>query len=96
MRTHSRSVPLLRKGQMRKHRGNQPKLYQAVKEQFIAQETVFKVNKGHGRIEKRKVSTMQSPLEVPGWLNVEPLSKLNLNAKRDTRANLKLGTIFLT
>ncbi len=38
-------------------KGNQPKLYQAVQEKFVAQETFSKVNKGHGRIEKRKVST---------------------------------------
>ena len=46
VRGHSRSVPLRSNGQMRKHRGNQPKLYQTVQKQFIAQETFSKVNKG--------------------------------------------------
>ena len=41
-----RPVPLLRKGQMRKHRGNQPKLYQAVLEQFVNQQTFAKIEKG--------------------------------------------------
>ena len=46
VRTHSRPVPLLRKGQMRKHRGNQPKLYQAIKAQFIEHDSFGDICKG--------------------------------------------------
>lgn len=64
-------------------KGNQPKLYQAVQKQFSAQETCFKVNKGHGRIEKRKVSIMRSKLNLPGWLSVETIIKVE--SQRQTR-----------
>lgn len=64
-------------------KGNQPKLYQAVKQQFIAQETCSKVNKGHGRIEKRLVSIMKSQLNLPGWLSVKTIIKIE--SQRQTR-----------
>jgi hypothetical protein len=58
-------------------KGNQPKLYQAVQEQFVAQETYSKVNKGHGRIENRRVSTMKSHLNLSGWLNLQTIIKID-------------------
>ena len=64
-------------------KGNQPKLYQAVKQQFIAQETCSKVNKGHGRIDSRKVSIMRSQLNLPGWLSVKTIIKIE--SQRQTR-----------
>jgi predicted transposase YbfD/YdcC len=64
-------------------KGNQPKLYQAVQKQFIAQETCSKVNKGHGRIEKRLVSIMKSQLNLPGWLSVKTIIKIE--SQRQTR-----------
>ena len=46
-----RPVPLLRKGQMRKHRANQPKLYQSIKAQFIEHDSFGDICKGHRRVE---------------------------------------------
>ena len=72
---------------MRKHRGNQPKLYQAIQQQFIAQETVLGVNKGHGRIEKRKVSTMQSKFNLTDWSSVKTVIKVE--SQRQTRYTIE-------
>ena len=73
-------------------KGNQPKLYQAVQEQFIPQETCSKVNKGHGRIEKRKVSTMKSNLNIPGWLNIQTIIKVE--SQRQTRYTIESETRY--
>ncbi|MEO1004569.1 MAG: hypothetical protein AAFW67_01705 [Cyanobacteria bacterium J06638_38] len=52
-------------------KGNQPKLYQDVQEQFVNQQTFATIEKGHGRIEKRLVSITRSNFGFPGWLNVK-------------------------
>lgn len=73
-------------------KGNQPKLYQAIQEQFVAQETYSKVNKGHGRIENRRVSTMKSELNLSGWLNLQTIIKVE--SQRQTRYKTESETRY--
>ena len=73
-------------------KGNQPKLYQTVQKQFIAQETFSKVNKGHGRIEKRKVSTMKSDFSFLDWLNVQTIIKVE--SQRQTKHKIESQTRY--
>ena len=68
-------------------KGNQPKLYQAVQEQFVNQQTFAKIEKGHGRIEKRIVSITQSNFNFPGWLSVNTIIKVE--SQRQTRHKLE-------
>lgn len=73
-------------------KGNQPKLYQAVQEQFVNQQTFAKIEKGHGRIEKRIVSISQSNFNFPGWLNVKTIIKVE--SQRQTRHKLESETRY--
>ncbi len=73
-------------------KGNQPKLYQAVQEQFVNQQTFAKIEKGHGRIEKRVVSITQSNLNFPGWLNVKTIIKVE--SQRQTKHKLERETRY--
>jgi predicted transposase YbfD/YdcC len=73
-------------------KGNQPKLYQAVQEQFVAQQTYSKVNKGHERIENRRVSTMESHLNLSGWLNLQTIIKVE--SQRQTRHKIESETRY--
>ena len=73
-------------------KGNQPKLYQAVQEQFVNQQTFAKIEKGHGRLEKRIVSITQSNFNFPGWLNVKTIIKVE--SQRQTRHKLESETRY--
>lgn len=73
-------------------KGNQPKLYQAVTEQFVPKETFEQVNKGHGRLEKRIVS-IYPPRDksFPDWpglatiVRVEAQRKMRYKSEKETR-----------
>ena len=56
-------------------KGNQPKLYQAVQDQFVEHDSFNDVFKGHGRIEKRKVSTAYLDLKLSEWSRIKTLIK---------------------
>lgn len=58
----------------------------------MAQQTVLKVNKGHGRIEKRKVSTMQSEFNLPDWSSVQTVIKVE--SQRQTKYKTELETRY--
>ena len=73
-------------------KGNQPKLYQAVQKQFVNQQTFAKIEKGHGRLEKRIVSITQSNLNFPGWLNVKTIIKVE--SQRRTKYKLERETRY--
>jgi hypothetical protein len=63
-------------------KGNQPKLDQAVTEQFVPKETFEQVNKGHGRLEKRIVSIYHPPDEsFPDWPDLATI--IRVEAQRD-------------
>lgn len=57
-------------------KGNQPKLFEAVKEQFVGEETVTTVNKGHGRIERRTVSICTNLENIPEWVGLDTLIRV--------------------
>jgi predicted transposase YbfD/YdcC len=54
-------------------KGNQPKLFESVKEQFVREETVTSVNKGHGRIECRTVSICTNLDNIPKWVGLNTI-----------------------
>ncbi|MEL6931033.1 MAG: hypothetical protein AAFO95_20795 [Cyanobacteria bacterium J06600_6] len=61
-------------------KGNQPKLYQAIQEEFIAHDRYHNICKGHGRIEKRQVSTAYLDLNLSLWSSVKTIIKVELKA----------------
>ena len=71
-------------------KGNQPKLYQAVKTQFVEHDSFYNIFKGHGRIEKRLVSTAYLDLELPKWSSIKTLIKV------ESERQLKHKTEFST
>ncbi|NJL83353.1 MAG: ISAs1 family transposase [Chloroflexaceae bacterium] len=73
-------------------KGNQPKLYRFVETQFRPEATYEQVNKGHGRLEKRKVSICEIPEgSLPEWpgaatiIRVESERKYRLKLEKETR-----------
>lgn len=73
-------------------KGNQPKLYQFVQEQFVPLETFEQVNFCHGRLEKRKVSIYYPKFgSFPDWpalatiIRVEAQRKLRDKIEKETR-----------
>ena len=71
-------------------KGNQPKLYQAVQNRFVEHDSFNDVFKGHGRIEKRKVSTAYLDLNLSGWSSTKTLIKV------ESERQLKYKTEFST
>lgn len=70
-------------------KGNQPKLYQALQDQFVPQQSFEQINKGHGRREKRFVSIYHPPVgDFPDWLALTTMirveSERNTWRKRET------------
>ncbi|NJO97151.1 MAG: ISAs1 family transposase [Pleurocapsa sp. CRU_1_2] len=57
-------------------KGNQPKLYQAIQEQFVQNDSWENICKGHGRIEKRQVSTAYIELNLSPWPTVKTIIKV--------------------
>ena len=48
-------------------KGNQSGLFKDVKKNFIPESTFQKINKGHGRVEKRHVSICQNLDGIRSW-----------------------------
>ena len=71
-------------------KGNQLKLYQSIKAQFIEHDSFNDICKGHGRIEKRQITTAYLNLKLPGWLSVKTVIKV------ESERQLKYKTEFST
>nr|WP_019503265.1 ISAs1 family transposase [Pleurocapsa sp. PCC 7319] len=71
-------------------KGNQPKLDQAVKTKFVEHDSFYNIFKGHGRIEKRRVSTAYLDLKLPKWSSIKTLIKV------ESERQLKYKTEFST
>lgn len=57
-------------------KGNQPGLFKDVKANFIPDSTVSLINKGHGRIEKRRVSICQSTDDIRSWPGLKTIIRV--------------------
>lgn len=73
-------------------KGNQPKLYQAVQAQFTEHDSFDSICKGHGRIEKRKVSTAYLDLNLPEWLSLKTVIKVE--SERQLRYKTEFSTRY--
>lgn len=73
-------------------KGNQPKLYQATQAQFTEHDTFDSICKGHGRIEKRTVSTAYLNFELPGWLSVKTV--IRVESERQLRYKTEFSTRY--
>jgi predicted transposase YbfD/YdcC len=63
-------------------KGNQPKLYQGIQQEFMEKDSFKQVNKGHGRWEKRKVSISDvSPQSFPNWPALKTIIKVEKESK---------------
>ena len=73
-------------------KGNQPKLYQSITAQFIEHDSFNDICKGHGRIEKRQISTSYLSLKLPGWLSVKTVIKVQ--SERQLRYKTEFSTRY--
>ena len=73
-------------------KGNQPKLYQSIKTQFIEHDSFNDVCKGHGRIEKRRVSTAYLNLKLPKWLSIKTV--IRVESERQLRYKTEFSTRY--
>ena len=73
-------------------KGNQPKLYHMVQEQFLFHDTFSQINKNHGRIEKRTVSTAYLDRELPNWLGATTI--IQVESERQLKYKTELSTRY--
>jgi predicted transposase YbfD/YdcC len=57
-------------------KGNQPSLFKDVKANFTPESTYEQINKGHGRIEKRRVSICQTLDGISSWPGLKTLIRV--------------------
>ncbi len=57
-------------------KGNQPSLLRDVKANFTSESTYEQINKGHGRIEKRKISICQTLDGIRSWPGLTTLIRV--------------------
>lgn len=57
-------------------KGNQPSLFKDVKANFTPEFTYEQINKGHGRIEKRRVSICQTLDSIRPWPGLTTLIRV--------------------
>ena len=68
-------------------KGNQPNLYQGIQAEFIPEETDYQVNKGHGRLEKRKVSICKANGNYPDWIGLKTI--IRVECERQTSRKIE-------
>lgn len=73
-------------------KGNQPRLYGLITQQFIPQQTICTLNKGHGRIEKRTVSTCLFNLASSPWDSIS--TAIRVESQRITRDKQETETRY--
>ena len=73
-------------------KGNQPKLYKAIQRQFTEHDSFGSICKGHGRIEKRRVSTAYLDFKLPGWSSVKTIIKVE--SERQLRYKMEFSTRY--
>lgn len=73
-------------------KGNQPKLYQSITAQFVEHDSFSDICKGHGRIEKRQISTSYLRFKLPGWLSVKTVIKVE--SERQLRYKTEFSTRY--
>ena len=73
-------------------KGNQPRLYQAIQAQFIEHDSFNSICKGHGRIEKRHVSTAYIDLRLHEWSSVKTVVKVE--SERQLRSKTEFSTRY--
>ena len=72
-------------------KGNQPTLYQGIQAEFSPEETDYQVNKGHGRLEKRKVSICKASGNYPDWIGLKTI--IRVECERQT--SRKIENIYI-
>jgi len=68
-------------------KGNQPTLYQGIQAEFIPEETDYQVNKGHGRLEKIKVSICKAKSNYPEWIGLKTI--IRVECERQTSRKIE-------
>ncbi len=68
---------------------NQPTLNQAIQAEFVPIETDYQANKGHGRLEKRRVSICQAQGNYPDWPQLNTI--IRVEYERQTKDELEQG-----
>ena len=66
---------------------NQPTLYKRIQEEFTSEETDYQVNKGHGRIETRRVCICKAQGDYPDWPALSTI--IRVECERETKYKLK-------
>ncbi len=62
-------------------------MYRSIQEEFTPEETDYQVNKGHGRIEKRRVSICKAKGNYPDWPALNTI--IRVECERQTKYKLE-------
>jgi len=73
-------------------KGNQPTLYNSIQEEFIPEANNYQINKGHGRIEKRKVCTCKAKGDYPDWPGLKTI--IRVDCQRETKYKIEYSTRY--
>ena len=63
-----------------------------IKAQFIEHDSFGDICKGHGRVEKRRISTAYLNLKLPGWLSVKTI--IRVESERQLRYKTEFSTRY--
>ncbi len=73
-------------------KANQPTLFQAIQQHFHPEDTFEQIDKGHGRIEKRRVSLSPACLNLPDWLEMNTI--IRVESQRQTKNKREFSTRY--
>ncbi|WP_141565602.1 ISAs1 family transposase [Anaplasma marginale] len=73
-------------------KGNQPSLYRSIQEEFIPEESNYQINKGHGRIEKRRVTLCKAKNIYPDWPQLKTI--IRVDCQRETKYKIEYSTRY--
>ncbi len=67
-------------------------LFQAIQQHFTPDDTFEPINSGHGRIEKRKVTISPACLNLPDWLEMTTI--IRVESQRQTKDKREFRTRY--
>ncbi|MDJ0727379.1 MAG: ISAs1 family transposase [Prochloraceae cyanobacterium] len=73
-------------------KGNQPTLYNSIQSEFIPESSNYQINKGHGRIEKRRVCICEARQNYPDWPGLKTI--IRVDCQRETKYKIEYSTRY--
>ena len=73
-------------------KGNQPTLYNSIQAEFIPETSNYQINKGDGRIEKRRVCICKAQENSPDWPGLNTI--IRVDCQRETKYKIEYSTRY--